>query len=61
MHAALAAMIYTERPQEIGRAEQQWEIATGFDSRVADLDYVRSQKHWPPKVVEALSRFLSLR
>jgi hypothetical protein len=60
-HAALAAALYAERPNQRWRAEQQWDIAVEFDSRYQDPAWVRDNKHWPPRLLDALSRFLSLR
>jgi len=39
---------------------QEWSLATEFDSRYSDLEWVRRSKHWPPRAVEALTRFLKL-
>ena len=60
VHAALAAVLHVERPTQVGRAEQQWAIATGFDKRFADAEWVQRERHWPPRLVEALRRFLTL-
>jgi tetratricopeptide (TPR) repeat protein len=60
VHAALAAVLYTERPRQVGRAEQQWSIATSFDRRYSDVGWVRKEKGWPPRMVAALEKFLSL-
>ena len=61
VHAALAAMLYSESPRQIGRAEMQWEIAREFDSRYANLDWVIHEKHWPPAMQTALRNFLNLK
>lgn len=61
VHAALAAMLYSESPKQIRRAETQWEIAREFDQRYSDLSFVKSQKRWPPAMQLALENFLSLR
>lgn len=60
-HAALAAVLYAERPAQRWRAEQQWDIAVEFDARYADVAYVQEIKRWPPKLVGALQQFLALR
>lgn len=60
VHAALAAILYAERPAQVLRAEQQWTVATSFDTRYGDPAWVRREKHWPPRAVAALERFLSL-
>jgi len=59
-HAALAAVLYAERPAQRWRAEQQWDIALEFDSRYQDISFVRDSKHWPPRLLDALERFLVL-
>jgi len=58
VHAALAAMAYDAG--RIAQAEQQWEIATEFDKRYEDPEWVVREKRWPPQLVQALKRFLSL-
>ncbi|CAL5221270.1 g3430 [Coccomyxa viridis] len=35
VHAALAALLYAEKPSERQRAEQQWEVCSEFDNRSA--------------------------
>jgi hypothetical protein len=60
VHAALAAVLYAERPAQRERAEQQWAVATAFDGRWADAEWVRSERKWPPRMVTALQRFLTL-
>lgn len=60
VHAALAAVLYAERPAQRLRAEQQWDIALEFDSRYESYDWVASNKHWPPAMLQALQKFLLL-
>jgi tetratricopeptide (TPR) repeat protein len=60
VHAALAAILYAERPVRLQQAEQQWEIAMEFNPRFADRQWVADTKHWPPRLLAALDRFLSL-
>ncbi len=60
VHAALAAVLYAERPAQRLRAEQQWDAAQAFDTRYSDTDWVRQAKHWPPRMVQALDSFLKL-
>ena len=58
VHAALAAIFY-----DLGKplqAEQQWTVATEFDKRYIDLDWVQRERHWPPKLLASLQKFLSL-
>ncbi|KAG2430320.1 hypothetical protein HYH02_013797 [Chlamydomonas schloesseri] len=60
VHAALAALLYTERPSLALRAEEEWAIASSFDKRYSDPAWVAANKHWPPRAVAALQRFLAL-
>ena len=60
VHAALAAVLYAERPDELDLAEEQWDIATEFDTRYASIDYVENTRYWPPAMVTALKKFLLL-
>lgn len=59
-HAALAAVLYAERPAQLSRAELEFEVATEFDRRYSDAEWVAKERHWPPRAVEALRRFLAL-
>jgi hypothetical protein len=61
VHAALASVLYAERPGRIALAEQQWDIATEFDTRYQDINWVRQERKWPPKMLQALEAFLNLR
>lgn len=60
VHAALAAMLWVERPALRQAAETQWEIAMEFNQRFADAEWVAATKHWPPRLMVALDRFLRL-
>lgn len=60
VHAALAAVLYAERPAERQLAEEQWELATEFDKRYGNIDWVVKEKHWGPRLTGALDRFLHL-
>ena len=60
VHAAIASIIYTERPSEISYAEQQFDLASEFDSRYLDVEWVRREKHWPPAMLKALQKFATL-
>jgi hypothetical protein len=53
-------VLWSERPNQRLRAEQQFEIATEFDKRYAEPGFVREQRQWPPRLVAALERFLEL-
>jgi tetratricopeptide (TPR) repeat protein len=58
MRAALAAALWTEGQQ--GDAESNWVAAIGLDNRYQDLDWIKNIRRWPPAMVEALDKFLSL-
>ena len=58
MRAALAAVLWVEGKQ--GEAESNWVAAVGLDSRYQDLDWVANIRRWPPIMVEALTKFLTL-
>jgi hypothetical protein len=60
VHAALAAILYTDRPEQRQRAEDQWELANEFDHRYGDLQWVRTEKSWGPRLLGALQHFLAL-
>lgn len=61
VHAALASIIYTERPSEISYAEEQFDLASEFDSRYLDVQWVEREKHWPPAMLTALNKFAALK
>lgn len=61
VHAALAAVLYTERPALLDQAETQWEIAMEFNPKFSDPSWVAANKHWPPRLMTALDRFLNLK
>lgn len=61
VHAALASIIYTERPTEISYAEEQFDIASEFDQRYSDIKWVEREKAWPPAMLTALDKFLNLK
>lgn len=60
VHAALAAVLYAERPNELNIAEEQWDIATEFDTRYSSIEFVENNRYWPPAMVSALKKFLLL-
>lgn len=58
VHAALAVVFYgLGKPVQ---AEQQWAVASEFDKRYSDVAWVAAEKHWPPKLLQALEKFLTL-
>ena len=58
MRAALAAALWVEGQQ--GEAESNWVAAVGLDNRYQDLDWIENIRRWPPSMVQALTRFLTL-
>jgi len=58
VRAALTAALW-EKGKE-GEAESNWVAAVGVDNRYQDLKWVEQIRRWPPKMVEALGRFLDL-
>lgn len=61
VHAALASIIYTERPAEISYAEAQYDLASEFDQRYGNVQWVANEKAWPPAMLAALDKFVNLR
>ena len=58
MRAALSAVLWEQGNQ--GEAESNWVAAMGLDSRYQNLEWVRNTRRWPPKMVAALEKFLTL-
>jgi tetratricopeptide (TPR) repeat protein len=58
MRAALSAALWVAGQQ--GAAESNWVAAIGLDRRYKDLDWVANIRRWPPEMVAALDKFLSL-
>ena len=58
MRAALTAVLWADGQQ--GEAESNWVAAVGVDSRYQNLDWVKEIRRWPPRLVSALDKFLSL-
>lgn len=56
--AALTAVLWDQGRQ--GEAESNWVGAKGLDSRYSDVEWVAQIRRWPPKLVDALRRFLNL-
>lgn len=60
IHAALAVVLHSLRPAQVGRAESEWAVAVELAPRYADPAWVESEQRWPPKLLAALQRFLAL-
>ncbi len=58
VRAAITAILWVEGQQ--GEAESNWVAAVGLDPRYQDLDWVASIRRWPPDMVKALEKFLTL-
>lgn len=59
VRAALTAALWAEGQQ--GEAESNWAAVIGLDRRYKDLDWVKSIRRWPPLMVAALEKFLTLK
>ena len=58
VRAAMTAVLWVDGQQ--GEAESNWVAVVGLDNRYRNLDWVANGRRWPPKMVDALSQFLSL-
>jgi tetratricopeptide (TPR) repeat protein len=58
MRAALTAVLWDMGKQ--GEAESNWVAAAGLDGRYRNLDWVSGVRRWPPRMVQALEKFLTL-
>ncbi len=58
VRAAMTAILWVEGQQ--GEAESNWVAAVGLDTRYQSIDWVASIRRWPPAMVEALEKFLTL-
>ena len=58
MRAALTAILWAEGKQ--GEAESNWVATIGMDNRYKDLEWVKTVRRWPPKMIVALENFLQL-
>lgn len=58
MRAALTAALWAEGRS--GEAESNWASAVGLDRRYRDLEWVTQVRRWPPKITNALDKFLAL-
>jgi tetratricopeptide (TPR) repeat protein len=58
MRAALTAALWEQG--QTGEAESHWFATIGLDRRYQQLDWVKTVRRWPPSMVSALEKFLSL-
>jgi tetratricopeptide (TPR) repeat protein len=58
MRAALTAALWEQGKR--GEAESNWVAVVGLDSRYKHLEWVKEVRRWPPVMVAALEKFLTL-
>ena len=58
VRAAITAILWVDGEQ--GEAESNWVAAVGLDPRYQNLDWVAQIRRWPPAMVTALEKFLTL-
>jgi len=58
MRAALTAVLWEKGLQ--GEAESNWVATIGIDGRYKDIDWLKEVRRWPPSMVLALEKFLTL-
>lgn len=59
VRAAITAAYWQKGKQ--GEAESNWVSAVGLDARYKDIDWVANVRRWPPSMVTALDKFLTLK
>jgi tetratricopeptide (TPR) repeat protein len=59
VRAALTAAYWVQGQR--GEAESNWVSAVGLDGRYKDINWVKNVRRWPPSMVAALERFLTLK
>ncbi|CAD5961980.1 tetratricopeptide repeat protein [Planktothrix agardhii 1806] len=59
MRAALTACLWDIG--KLGEAESNWVAVVGLDARYKNINWVKTVRRWPPKVVTALNNFLTLK
>lgn len=59
MRAALTAALWTNGKQ--GEAESEWVAAVGVDSRYKSIDWLKNVRRWPPSLISAMEKFLTLK
>jgi tetratricopeptide (TPR) repeat protein len=58
LRAAFTAILWEIGQQ--GEAESNWVATVGIDSRYQDIKWVKNIRRWPPQMVAALEKFLTL-
>jgi tetratricopeptide (TPR) repeat protein len=59
MRAALTAALWAQGKQ--GEAESEWVSAVAIDTRYKNLDWLKTVRRWPPSMITAMERFLTLK
>ncbi len=59
VRAALTAALWIDGKR--GEAESNWAAVVGLDGRYRNLEWVKTVRRWPPVMVAALEKFLTLK
>ncbi len=59
MRAALTAALWSQGKQ--GEAESEWVAAVGVDSRYKNIEWLTKTRRWPPQMIAAMKKFLTLK
>lgn len=59
VRAALVAALWANKKQ--GEAESNWVSVVNLDPRYRDINWVKNIRRWPPSLVSALEKFLTLK
>ncbi|WP_271254381.1 tetratricopeptide repeat protein [Pseudanabaena sp. Chao 1811] len=59
VRAALTAALWADKKQ--GEAESNWVSVENLDPRYRDINWVKNIRRWPPSLVDALEKFLTLK
>jgi tetratricopeptide (TPR) repeat protein len=59
VRAALTAALWANKQQ--GEAESNWVSVLNLDPRYRDINWVKDIRRWPPSLVSALEKFLTLK
>jgi hypothetical protein len=54
--AALTVILWVEGNR--GEADSEWVSAIALDSRYKNLEWLRTSRCWPPRMIEAMEKFL---
>ncbi|MBD2188335.1 tetratricopeptide repeat protein [Pseudanabaena mucicola] len=59
VRAALTAALWADK--KLGEAESNWVSVENLDPRYRDINWVKNIRRWPPSLVTALEKFLTLK